>query len=235
MFKKTAIALGLAMVAGTGMAAQGTMNTNTKASVGASAAGQHASTSSDAALRTRFNALDSDGDGVISRSEAADSEQLADMYDSLNTSETIEDRAKESNPNGLTFDQFQAGMQAYESGSGTVGPAVSGGQTYTIMRDGTRKMKDSAGSASSSMKQRATDAMSSMENRGQSMKNGATQRGGDMRDATSDRVNSMKDAAGKTRMKGDAMNDSVRQRMDSATSYGAGANVEGETDMDTNQ
>lgn len=137
MFSKTVIALGLAIVAGSGVAAaQSSMQGSDKRNVGADSRTQV----SDSALRTRFEALDTDGDGVLSRSEAADSAEVAEIYDSLDTSATIEDRESESSPDGVTFDQFQAGMQA--RGAGVVGPAVSGGETYIIMRDGTRRPKN---------------------------------------------------------------------------------------------
>ena len=49
---------------------------------------------------------------------------------------------------GISREQFQAGMQAASSGSGSFGPAVSGGETYTIMRDGTRQLKQKAAASS---------------------------------------------------------------------------------------
>ena len=150
MFRKTAIAIGLAMAAGGGsVMAQDSMQNSGERNAGA----ERQTQMSDSALRTRFDALDANGDGVLSRSEAADSEEVAEIYDSLDTSATIEDRESQSSPGGITFDQFQAGLQA--RGAGVVGPAVSGGQTYIIMRDGTRRLKDADGQSGGDMSQDA--------------------------------------------------------------------------------
>ncbi len=160
MMKKTAIALGLAMVSGLGVAAQN------GAAVGASAqtnAGQSGvGIDMEASINTQFDALDTNGDGVLSRSEAESNPRISALYDSMNTADTIEDSAKESTPNGLTRDQFQAGMQAAASGSGSLGPAASGGETYTIMRDGSRKLKQGATGAASKAGARAQGAASAV-------------------------------------------------------------------------
>ena len=141
MMKKTAIALGLAMATSAGFAAQGNTSAGVGVNAGVNAAGNRAQVNSDAAASTQFSALDRNGDGVLSRAEASASDTVADLYDSLDTSDTIEQDASQGTPNGITREQFQAGMQARGSGSGSVGPAVSGGETYTIMRDGSRNSR----------------------------------------------------------------------------------------------
>ncbi len=150
MFKKTAIALSLAMVAGTGFAAQNGTSAGMNGSASVGAGGANASMNSSASAE--FRALDTNGDGVISRTEASKSPALAKAYDSFDTSGTIEDKAKNGGAGGITPEQFQAGMQAAHSKSGVVGDAVSGGETYTMMKDGTQKLKGST----SAMKNRAT-------------------------------------------------------------------------------
>lgn len=142
MMNKTAIALGLAMASGMGMAQIQTTG---------SAANPQSRGNAQAGLNAEFDTLDRNGDGVLSRSEASANETVAKLYDSLDTSETIEDRVRETSVNGITRAQFQAGMQALHSGSGTVGPAVSGGETYILMRDGTRKPKQGAENATRHM------------------------------------------------------------------------------------
>jgi hypothetical protein len=159
MMKKTAIALGLAMVTGAGFAAQGNTSTGVGVNAGVNAAGNQARVDANAAADTQFNALDRNGDGVLSRAEASASETVADLYESLDTSETIEADAKQGTPNGITREQFEAGMQARSSGSGSVGPAVSGGETYTIMRDGTRKLKTEAGNTADQVRSRTGGAV----------------------------------------------------------------------------
>ncbi|MES1929798.1 hypothetical protein SADO_11089 [Salinisphaera dokdonensis CL-ES53] len=160
MMKKTAIALGLAMVTGAGMAAQGSTATGVGVDAGVNAVGNQARVNTSASANTQFNALDRNGDGVLSRAEASANESVSALYDSLDTSETIEDRAKEGTPHGITREQFEAGLQAQSSGSGSVGPAVSGGETYTIMRDGSRKLKESAGNTANRVKSQTGDAVS---------------------------------------------------------------------------
>jgi hypothetical protein len=164
MMKKTAIAFGLAMVTGAGFAAQGNTSTGVGVNAEANAAGNQARVDANAAANTQFNALDRNGDGVLSRAEASASETVADLYESLDTSETIEADAKQGTPNGITREQFEAGMQARSSGSGSVGPAVSGGETYTIMRDGTRKLKTEAGNTADQVRSHTGDAVSGAVN-----------------------------------------------------------------------
>lgn len=155
MMKHTAIALGLAMATSVGLAAQGNTSAQVGVNAGAGASGGTARIDTDAAAQTRFDALDRNGDGLLSRAEASASDTVSRLYESLNTRDTIENEAKKARPAGITRAQFQAGMQARQSGSGSVGPAVSGGQTYTLMRDGTRKLKDAASATQS----RSADAV----------------------------------------------------------------------------
>ncbi|GAB3680647.1 hypothetical protein [Salinisphaera aquimarina] len=181
MFKKTAIALGLVMAAGTGMAAQTHSGVDAGTSASANVAGQSVNTSASTALRTQFSALDTDGNGMLSRSEAAQSPQLSKMYDSLDTSQTIEGGAQSG---GLTLDQLQAGLQAQASGSGAVGPAVSGGETYTLMKDGSKKLKSTTSGATGAV----GGAMSSMQNKSRSTTHGAMSDGASMRDGMKSRT-----------------------------------------------
>jgi len=164
MMKKTAIALGLAMVTSAGFAAQGNTSAGVGVNAGANAAGNKAQVNAGAAADTQFSALDRNGDGVLSRAEASASETVSKLYESLDTSNTIEDRAEQGTPQGITREQFRAGMQAQSSGSGSVGPAVSGGETYTIMRDGTRKLKENAGDAVRRTQSRTGEAVSGAVN-----------------------------------------------------------------------
>lgn len=128
MFRKTAIALGLSMAAGTGFAADG------------SAAGINIGINSEMPVAAQFNVLDRNGDGAISRIEAQASPELSAVYGSFNTSETIEDEARQPGINGITRAQFRAGLEAL--GEGVVGPAASGGGTYILMEDGSKVRRD---------------------------------------------------------------------------------------------
>lgn len=160
MMTRTAIALGLAIAASTGFAAQGNSGADVGVNAGVNAAGGQASVDAGGAADTRFSALDRNGDGVLSRAEASASQAVSHIYDSLDTSNTIEDSAGQRTPQGITREQFQAGMQARSSASGSVGPAVSGGETYTIMRDGTRKLKENAGNTADRVQSQADNAVS---------------------------------------------------------------------------
>ncbi|WP_348766028.1 hypothetical protein [uncultured Salinisphaera sp.] len=157
MMKKTAIALGLAMVSSLGIAAQNGAAASAHANASQSGAGIDA----EAAINTQFDALDTNGDGVLSRAEAEANPRVSALYDSMDTADTIEDRDKQSMPDGISREQFQAGMQAASSGSGSFGPAVSGGETYTIMRDGTRQLKQGASNAATGVREGAGRAASS--------------------------------------------------------------------------
>lgn len=127
------MALGLAMVAGTGFAQPGS---STRA--GAQATG----TSVSSALEVRFHQLDTNDDGRLSRVEAQADPRIADLYDSLDTSSTMERNSSNAAvAGGISLDQFTAGMEAAMEG-GVVGPAVSGGGTYIQMRDGSLRKAD---------------------------------------------------------------------------------------------
>lgn len=130
MLNKTAMIIGLALVAGTGLTAENTMSHEQMSGdsmghdkMGHDAMGSdkmgHDGMAHDAmavgdpmSMRAPFDALDSNGDGAISRSEANANAQLASMYDSLDTGATIEKRARQVNPAGLTRNQFETGRQA---------------------------------------------------------------------------------------------------------------------------
>ena len=144
MFNKTAIAFGLAIVAGTAVAAPtDSMDTSANANVSANAstAGMNASAGAGHDMAAHFKKLDTDGNGVLSMSEAQANPTVAKLYESLKTNESIKTdpaaKASDSKPSGVTLEQFKAGMEA--ATGGTAGPAVSGGDTYTVMKDGTKK------------------------------------------------------------------------------------------------
>lgn len=212
MFKKTAVALVLAMVAGAGFAGQGSMGMNAGNSTSTNAVGHSTGADTDRALGTQFRALDSNGDGAISRSEAASNPQLARMYDSLDTSATIEDRAKQSTPSGLTFDQFKAGMQANASGSGALGPSVSGGETYILMKDGSKRLKSGSSRMNSGTGQGMSNmnrsnmngAASGMQHDGQSMQHQGQPVGGGAMDDAGTMGNDAYQRERNSRMQGDA-------------------------------
>lgn len=140
MLKRIVIGLGIAMVAASAVAAES-----------GSAAGttNDGLTQDSGTLAARFHELDANGDGVLSRSEAEASSTVASLYESLDTSATIEDSATNAKPDGITLDQFESGMQAAHSG-GTVGPAASGGETYKVYPDGSREKVEGTGIPSGS-------------------------------------------------------------------------------------
>jgi|GEM_PF-1944875 len=198
MFKKTAIALSLAMVAGSGMAAQSSTAATTSSN------GSGASVGTNTSITAEFRALDSNGDGVISRAEAAKSPALAEAYDSFDTSDTIEDEGKSSMPSGITMEQFEAGMQAAHGKTGVVGSAVSGGETYTQMKDGSMKLKDKT----SAMKSQMGDGRSNMKSR--TMGSDSYDRNTQEMPA-SDRMQQSRDSMmNKGRESGSAMRDNVK-------------------------
>lgn len=88
-------------------------------------------------LPALFKQLDANGDGLLSRQEAAAVPSIANAYDSFDTQSTIQQPDDNAHPAGITLQQFQAGMQAANR-SGAFGPAVSGGQTYLQYPDGSR-------------------------------------------------------------------------------------------------
>lgn len=89
------------------------------------------------ATRALFDQLDANGDGYLSRAEASAAEPIADMYDSMDTNETLEKQARHGNA-GIDYAQFKAGIEAARS-SGAFGPAASGGETYLVYPDGHRQ------------------------------------------------------------------------------------------------
>ncbi|MGN8197588.1 hypothetical protein ACS8Y6_02725 [Salinisphaera sp. RV14] len=171
MLNKTAIVFGLAMVTSSAFAASGMgASGNTGASAGAAQAG----TSSRVSLAAEFHKLDTNNNGVLSRSEAQANPTVAKRYDSMDTNASIKSdpRARKSDVSagGITLKQFEAGMQAAHGG--TVGPAVSGGETYIVMKNGSKrklpKTTQKAGNAMNGTRQ-------SMQSAGQSMSNTASQ------------------------------------------------------------
>ena len=87
MMKKTAIALGLTMVSSLGIAAQNGAGVNAQVNANASKSG--AGINAEAAINTQFDALDTNGDGVLSRAEADANPRVSKLYDSMNTADTI--------------------------------------------------------------------------------------------------------------------------------------------------
>lgn len=85
-----------------------------------------------------FERLDSNDDGRLSRAEAQAAPRIAELYSSLDTSETLEAHARESGAAGITLEQFEAGLQAADTG-GVVGSPVSGGETLLVYPDGTHE------------------------------------------------------------------------------------------------
>ena len=121
---------------------------------GAAVAVQAAETEADAAgdtisLQTLFERLDSDNDGTLTRAEAEANPRVAEIYDSLDTRENIENPSTNAPAEGINFNQFEAGMTADREGKGTVGPAASGGETYLVYPDGSRERIDDSGIDSS--------------------------------------------------------------------------------------
>jgi len=198
--KQTALALGLAMATSVGFAAPGNTTAQVGVDAGANAADNKARIDTDASAQTQFNALDRNGDGVLSRAEASASDTVSQLYDSLDTRETIEHDAKQGMPDGITREQFQAGIQARESGSGSFGPAVSGGETYTIMRDGSRKLKETASQAQSQAGNAVTGAVNAVSGTAntRSSANAGAEAGGEaavQRQRSHDKARSMQDRA----------------------------------------
>ena len=90
----------------------------------------------DIRIADKFDQLDRNDDGLLSREEAQADYEIGNLYDSFDTSATIENAAKNSSADGITHEQFEAGMQALAKG-GTIGPAASGGETILVFPDGT--------------------------------------------------------------------------------------------------
>jgi len=216
MFKKTAIALSLAMVAGTGFAQTDT-STDTGASASVNAGGTNAGISTSTTASAMFKKLDVNGDGVLSATEAKANSQVADLYESMDTNASIKTDPTagkgDGNVEGVTLDQFKAGIQAAAAGS--AGPAVSGGGIYTLMRDGTMKKTGEAKSklqgamggaadtgATGSMSSKMQDSKSMMSDQMQDKKS----RMSDKMHSTSTNVsNKMSDMKGHMKASGDSM------------------------------
>lgn len=88
-------------------------------------------------LPALFKQLDANGDGLLSQEEANAVPTLGEAYESFNTHATIQQPAKNAHEDGITLQQFEAGMQAAKR-SGAFGPAVSGGEKYWVYPDGSR-------------------------------------------------------------------------------------------------
>ncbi|WP_423823093.1 hypothetical protein V5738_03880 [Salinisphaera sp. SPP-AMP-43] len=183
MLKKTAIAVGLTMVAGTGMAASGGLSSD-----GPTAQAAATDTGSAKAL---FQRLDTNNDGVLSQSEAQANDQVAELYSSMNNSTSIQSDPQANptdiNANGVTLNQFEAGMTA--ASGGAAGPSVEGGQVYTIMKDGSHRMSSQAA-------QKAHNGMmhgqQRMQQASQAMQNTSSQ----MRQNAQNKMSSMQHSAG---------------------------------------
>lgn len=215
MFKKTAIALGLAMVAGTGMAAGNGMSMNAGASAGTTQAGATGSSS----LAAEFHKLDANGDGVLSPSEAKANAKVAKLYSSMNTGASIQTdpQAKKSDEStgGVTLNQFEAGMQAASGGS--AGPAVSGGQTYTVMRNGSKQLKSQAGSMSNNAMSRSQQ---SIQSAGQATRNTASQMNSSAQNKMSGMRNSMQNKTSQMRSNIQSQTDHMRDSAQSMQNSG---------------
>lgn len=210
MFKKTAIAFGLAIVTGSAFAASG-MGALSDASVGAgaSAGGTQAGMSTSGSLAAQFHKLDTNGDGVLSPSEAKADPTVAKLYDSMDNNASIktDPHAKKGNesPGGITLNQFEAGMQAARGGA--AGPAVSGGETYTVMKNGSKRMMpDSDHNAGNAMNR----TQQSMQSAGQSMNNTASQMNQSAQDRMSGMQNNMQNGASQNRSNMQSQTDHMR-------------------------
>jgi len=84
-----------------------------------------------------LNQLDANGDGLLSKAEANAVPSIGDAYDWFDTGATIQQPQQKASSNGITLDQFEAGMQAAGQG-GAFGPSVSGGNHYLQYPDGSR-------------------------------------------------------------------------------------------------
>lgn len=98
----------------------------------------------DIQISDKFRQLDANGDGLLSREEAQADTTIGALYDSFDTSGTIEKQARNKRPGGITEEQFEAGLQATASG-GTIGPAASGGETLLVYPDGTMERVKGSG------------------------------------------------------------------------------------------
>jgi len=217
MFKKTAITLSLAMVAGTGLAAQGGLDANADTNATVKAGGAKIGVNTGASLKSKFNALDSDGNGAISRSEASGNARLQSMFDSVDTDENIEDDAKGADVEGITYKQFKAGMQA-KAQSGVVGSAVSKGKARVVDEG-----KDASNAGS--------EAMNKAEGAGKAMHDNMKATGDKMKDKAHDAGS---DAMGKAGASADAMGEAAGQSMSGSGSAEAGASVDGGMESENN-
>lgn len=129
MLSKIATTLSLAILTSTSFAV---LADSTSARIDAA----RADGTGDVEISEKFQQLDRNGDGLLSRSEAEADYAIGNLYDSFDTSATIE-KGSENSAEGITEEQFEAGMQALAKGSGAIGPAVSGGETILIYPDGT--------------------------------------------------------------------------------------------------
>ncbi|HET7314805.1 hypothetical protein [Salinisphaera sp.] len=183
MLKKTAIAVSLAMVAGTGMAAgngMGMAGDMSGAAVG----------TTGGSLAARFHTLDTNNDGVLSPSEAQADPTVAKLYSAMDNTASIRSdpyaNKDEYGIGGITLAQFMAGMRA--ASGGTAGPAVSGGETYTVMKDGSRRIiSNSAGQAGGAM-----NRMQPMGSGQSMMGNGASRMNQGMQNGMSNMQNGMR-------------------------------------------
>ncbi|RJS95082.1 hypothetical protein [Salinisphaera sp. Q1T1-3] len=88
-------------------------------------------------VRALFDQLDRNHDALLSPEEIKADPALADAYDSFDTGPTIQQPADNAKKGGITFAQFEAGLQAARH-DGRFGPAVSGGERYLVYPDGSR-------------------------------------------------------------------------------------------------
>ena len=176
----------------------------------AAAAGMKLGANAGTSLKQQFSALDANGDGRISRQEASANPQMNSLYDSLDTNSTMRKKSDQA-ASGISFDQYEAGMQAASHG-GVVGPAVSGGETYTLMKDGSRSMQNSANSAMSGMQNKADQSMSNMQGQGQSMQNGMSSQGQRMQNGMNNMQSQGQNVENGMRSRGQSMQNGMQSQ-----------------------
>lgn len=227
MFRKTAITFGLAMIAGTGLAAQSGQDISANTDADISTGGARIGVDTGVSLKSRFDALDSDDNGVISRSDASGNARLQSMFDSLDTGGSIEKDAKSAGAEGISYEQFKAGMQARAQG-GVVGDAVSRGVPQIV-----DEQADNAESSDDPGSMR-DEAAGGMVKAGETARNKADE----ARQPLDDNLKNTADDA-RTKAKGglgtaaDSATDAAGQQLSSSASGQAGGSLSGDAGSDS--